>query len=169
MGTEAPTPVVIPVDCAPKKAPCPKCGKRGRRKRTLTRTVRTVAYQAIAILEITYGEYTARCQCCTSFRTHPDGVLPKAKYDNKVRDLVLDRLLKDGMSIVRALASIRREFLLDLSTGFVYDVLRDRAAELDMARHRRAVLERFSGTLCVDERVSVFSVGRRLGHQLMER
>src|SRR3954447_11038310 len=151
MGTEAPTPLVIPVDCAPKKAPCPKCGKRGRRKRTLTRTVRTVAYKAIAILEITYGEYAARCQCCTTFRTHPDGVLPKAKYDNKVRDLVLDRLLKDGMSVERALASVRREFLLDLSTGFVYDVLRDRAAELDMAAHRRMVLDRFSGTLCVDE------------------
>src|SRR4051794_7708978 len=151
MATEAPTPVVIPVDCAPKKAPCPKCGKRGRRKRTLTRTVRTVAYKAIALLEITYGEYTARCRCCTTFRTHPDGVLPKAKYDNKVRDLVLDRLLKDGMSIERTLASIRREFLLDLSTGFVYDVLRDRAAQLDMADHRRTVLEHFSGTLCVDE------------------
>src|SRR3954469_3687070 len=151
MGTEAPTTVVIPVRCAPKKAPCPNCGKRGRRKRTLTRTVRTVAYQAIAVLEVTYGEYAARCDCCTTFRTHPDGVAPKAKYDNKVRDLVLDRLLKDGMSIERALASIRREFLLDLSTGFVYDVLRDRAAELDLAAHRRMVLGRFSGTLCVDE------------------
>lgn len=151
MGTEAPTPIVIPVRCAPKKAPCPNCGKRGHRKRTLTRTVRTIAYKAIAVLEITYGEYTARCPCCTTFRTQADGVLPKAKYDNKVRELVLDRLLKDGMSIERALASIRREFLLDLSTGFVYDVLRDRAADLDMARHRRMVLGQFSGTLCVDE------------------
>src|SRR3954454_6357681 len=151
MGTEAPTPVVIPVDCAPKKAPCPKCGKRGRRKRILTRTVRTVAYKAVAVLEITYGEYAARCGCRTTFRNCPEGVPPKAKYDNRVRELVLDRLLKDGMSVERALASLRREFLLDLSTGFVYDVLRDRAAELDMAAHRRMVLDRFSGTLCVDE------------------
>ena len=30
--------------------------------------------------------------------------------------------------IERALKSIRREFLLDLSSGYVYDVLRDRAA-----------------------------------------
>src|SRR5947209_8891710 len=133
------------------KAPCPDCGTRGRRKRTLTRTVRTVAYKAIAVLEVTYGEYAARCGCRTTFRNCPEGVPPKAKYDNKVRDLVLDRLLKDGMSVERALASIRREFLLDLSTGFVYDVLRDRAAELDMAAHRRMVLEHFSGTLCVDE------------------
>jgi hypothetical protein len=151
MGTEVPPPVVLPVPYAPKKSPCPRGGPPGRRKRTLTRTVRTVASKAIAVLEITYGESTARCRCCTSFRTNPDGLLPKAKYDNKVRDLVLDRLRKDGMSIERALASIRREFLLDLSTGFVYDVLRDRAAELAMAAHRRMVLDRFSGTLCVDE------------------
>ena len=151
MGTEAPTPIVLPVRCAPKKAPCPDCGKRGHRKRTLTRTVRTVAYKQVAVLEVTYGEYAARCDCRTTFRNCPEGVLPKARYDNKVRDLVLDRLITDGMSIERALASIRREFLLDLSPGFVYDVLRDRAASLDMAAHRRMVLDRFSGTLCVDE------------------
>src|SRR3954453_7842342 len=151
MGTDAPTIVTIPVRCAPKKAPCPKCGKRGRRKRTLTRTVRTVAYKRVAVLEITYGEYAAACDCCETFRNTPEGVAPKAKYDNKVRDLVLERILRDGMNVERALDSIRREFLLDLSTGFVYDVLRDRAGELDMAAHRRVVLDRFSGTLCVDE------------------
>jgi hypothetical protein len=93
MGTDAPATVVIPVPCAPKKAPCPKCGKLGRRKRTLTRYVRTVAYKAIATLEITYGEYEARCDCSTTFRNTPDGVLPKAHYDNKVRNLVLERIL----------------------------------------------------------------------------
>src|SRR3954451_3692444 len=112
MGTEAPTPIVIPVRCAPKKAPCPKCGKLARRKRTKTRRVRTVAYKAIAFLEITYAEYAARCDCCTTFSNTPEGVLPKAKYDNKVRDLVLGRILDDGMNIERATASLRREFLL---------------------------------------------------------
>jgi transposase-like protein len=152
MGTEAPTIVTIPVHCAPKKAPCPKCGKHGCRKRKLPpRLVRTVVYQAIAYLEITGGEYQARCDCCTTFRNTPDGVLPRALYDNKVRALVLDRILKDGMNIEQTLASLRRDFFLDLSTGFVYDVLRDRVEELDMAEHRRRVLEHFSGTLCVDE------------------
>ena len=37
------------------------------------------------------------------------------------------------MSIERTLESLRREFLLDLSSGFVYDVLRDHAGQLDMA------------------------------------
>jgi transposase-like protein len=152
MGTEAPTIVTIPVRCAPKKAPCPTCGQLGRRQRTLPpRRVRTVAYQAIAYLEITCGEYRARCDCCTTFRSTPDGVLPRAAYDNEVRELVLGRIIADGMSIERTLQSLRREFLLDLSTGFVYDLLRDRAAQLDMAGHRRMVLEQFSGTLCVDE------------------
>jgi hypothetical protein len=151
MGTEAPTPIVIPVHCAPKKAPCPNCGKRGRRKRTVTRRVRTVAYKAVAYLEITYGEYAARCDCSTTFRNTHEDVLPRAAYDNKVRDLVLDRILKDGMSVERTLQSLQREFLLELSSGFVYDVLHDRVAQLDLATHRRKVLEHFSGTLCVDE------------------
>jgi hypothetical protein len=90
MGTDAPRPIVIPLDCAPKKAPCPH--KRGRRNRTLTRNVRTVASKAVAFLEITYGEYTACCKCSTTFRTSPEGVAPKAQYDNRVRELVLDRL-----------------------------------------------------------------------------
>jgi hypothetical protein len=151
MGTGAPTPAVIPVHAAPKKAPCPECGKPGRRKRTFTRTVRTVAFKAVVYLEVTCGEYAARCDCRKTFRNSPEGVLPRALYDNKVRDLVLDRILKDGMSVERTLESLGREYLLDLSTGFVYDVLHDRARRLDMAEHRREVLELFSGTLCVDE------------------
>src|SRR5208337_1667998 len=102
-------------------------------------------------LKITYGEYTARCQCCTTFRNTPEGVLPKAHYDNKVRDLGLDRIIKDGMSIERILESLRREFLLEVASGFVYNVLRDRAGDLDMSVHRRKVLEHCSGTRCVDE------------------
>jgi transposase-like protein len=151
MGTEAPTPVVLPVHCAPKMAPCPKCGKLGRRKRTRTRNVRTVAYKAIIFLEITCGEYGARCDCSATFRNTPEGVRPKARYDNRVRDLVLDRIPQGGMTIERTLASLRREFLLDLSSGFVYDVLRDHAEQPDMAAHRRNVPEHFSGTLRVDE------------------
>src|SRR3954467_5063464 len=107
MGTEAPTPIVIPVRCAPKKAPCPKCGKHGRRKRTKTRRVRTVAYKAVAYLEITSaqaptphahkalpslalpcGESATRCDCSPTFRNTPEGVLPKAHSDNRVRDPV---------------------------------------------------------------------------------
>ena len=77
MGTEAPTPVVIPVHCAPKKAPCPKCGKLGRRKRTCMRSVRTVAYKAIVFLEITYGEYTRPVRVLHHLSQHPRGRAPQ--------------------------------------------------------------------------------------------
>lgn len=142
---------VIPVHCAPKKAPCPSCGKLGRRKRTFERDVRTIAYKEIAVLRITYGEYESRCTCCKSFRTHPDDVLPKAKYDNKVREAVLEGILEDQLNVEAVRRRMQRDFLLDLSTGFVYDCLQDAVRQLDMAEHRQQVLERFSGFLCVDE------------------
>jgi hypothetical protein len=150
MDAEAPV-RVIPVHCAPKKAPCPSCGKLGRRKRTHQRKVRTIAYKEVAVLEITYGEYEARCHCCKSFRTYPDGVLPKAKYDNKVREAVLEGILEDHLNVEAVRRRMQRDFLLDLSTGFVYDCLYDAAQQLDLAEHRVQVLKRFSGVLCIDE------------------
>lgn len=151
MDAQAPTVVDIPVFCAPKKAPCPHCGKKARRIRTHPRRVRTIAYHQIAFLQITVGEYQARCGCCATFRTSPDGVLPRCKYDNQVRQAVLDRILDDGMNVEATRHSLERDFLLDLSTGFVYDCLYDAAATLDLATHRATVLACFSGTLCVDE------------------
>jgi transposase-like protein len=141
----------IPLKCAPSQAPCPTCGKPGKRKDILHRQVRTIAYKQIVYLDITYGEYRARCDCCTTFRTTPAGVEPRALYDNKVREAVLDRILDDGMSIEQVLRSMRRDFLLDLSDGFVYDCLHQRVRQLDLCDHRRWVLDRFSGTLCIDE------------------
>ena len=151
MDAAAPTVVDIPISCAPKKAPCPTCGRLAKRVRTGHREVRTIAYKQIARLQITYGEYQARCSCCVTFRTTPEDVLPRAKYDNQVRQAVLDRIIDDGMNVEATLRSLKRDFLLDLSTGFVYDCLRDAVAKLDMSVHREKVLQQFSGTLCVDE------------------
>jgi transposase-like protein len=151
METRRPHARTIPISCAPSQAPCPACGKRGRRKQVLRRQVRSIAYKQVVFLDVTYGEYRARCGCCTTFRTTPPGVDPRALYDDKVRQAVLDRILEDGMSAERVIASMRRDFHLDLSDGFVYDCLDREAKRLDMAEHRRWVLQRFSGTLCVDE------------------
>src|SRR3954463_11961765 len=151
METIGPHARTIPVRCAPSRAPCPECGRLGRRKATHHRRVRTLAYKQVVYLDVTYGEYRARCRCCKTFRTTPPGVEPKALYDNTVRRAVLDRVLDDGMSAERVIASMRRDFSLDLSDGFVYDCLDREAKRLDMADHRRWVLDRFSGTLCLDE------------------
>src|SRR5258708_29323631 len=94
MGTDSPTTIFIPVGCAPKKSPCPNCGKNGRRKRKLPpRLIRTVAFQRIAYLKITCGEYQPRCHCCKTFRSTAEGELPRAHHGNKVRDLLLHRIL----------------------------------------------------------------------------
>ena len=134
-----------------RQGPVPDCGKLGRRKAIHHRLVRTIAYKQVVFLDVTYGEYRARCRCRKTFRTTPPGVEPKGLYDNKVRQAVLDRILDDGMSAERVIASMRRDFLLDLSDGFVYDCLDWQARRLDLADHRRWVLDHFSGTLCVDE------------------
>src|SRR5262245_15497043 len=74
---------------APRKAPCPHCGRPGRRKDFHQRTVRSIAYQAILLVHITTAEYRASCDCCTTFRTQVEGIEPKTHYDNKVREAVL--------------------------------------------------------------------------------
>jgi hypothetical protein len=144
-------PVVRVVRCAPKNHPCPGCGKPGRRKRRFHRRTRSLAYRQVAFLDVHYAEYQARCSCCRSFRSWPVDVPAKAGYDGLVRQAVLDRLLNDGLNVERTLAAMRRDFFLKLSQGFVYDCLRWQIARLDLAAHRQRVLERFSGTLCVDE------------------
>src|SRR4051794_12758809 len=136
---------------APKRAPCPRCGRLGRRKRLLHRRVRTLAYRRVAWLEVTYAEYRARCDCRKYFRTWPLDVPQKADYDASVRRAVLDRLLGDRLNVEQTRAALRRDFLVELSDGFVYDCLRWQLARLDLAQHRQLVLQRFSGTLCVDE------------------
>jgi Transposase len=136
---------------APKKAPCPTCGRTGCRKRILHRRLRTLVYGHIAWLDVTYAEYRARCGCRKYFRTWPLAVPPKADYDGTVRQAVLDRLLLDRLNVEQTKAAMQRDFLLTLSDGFVYDCLRWHLHRLDLAPHRQRILARFSGTLCVDE------------------
>ena len=143
--------VVTRIRRAPKQAPCPRCGRRGRRKRILHRRLRTLAYQRVAWLEVTYAEYQARCHCRKYFRTWPLEVPQKADYDASVRQAVLDRLLRDRLNVEQTKAALARDFLLTLSDGFIYDCLRWQLRRLDLAGHRQMVVQRFSGTLCVDE------------------
>src|SRR3982750_4202663 len=115
MGTRRPPPLNVPTSCAPRKGPRPPRGSLGRRKQVLRRPVRTLEYRRVAHLDITYGEYRAQCGCCITFRTHPPGVGLRDRYDDKVRQAALDRILDDRMSVEAARASLRRDFLLELS------------------------------------------------------
>ena len=146
-----PETVVKKINCASKTTPCPKCGKRGKRKRRHNRKVRSIEYGKILILDITYGEYTAKCSCCKSFSNAPEGVKLRWRYDNKVREAVLNRILEDAMSVEGVIRAMERDFHLNLSSGFIYDCLRHEVGRLDMNEYRQFVLGKFSGVLCVDE------------------
>jgi hypothetical protein len=113
--------------------------------------VRSLAFQQELWREVHYGEYVAKCNCCKSFRTHPEDVESKAKYDNQVRQAVLDRILVDKLNATTVQQSMKRDFLLELSTGFIYDCLEYAIRKFDGAEFRAKVLSEFSGTLCVDE------------------
>ena len=141
-------PVVRVVRRAPKTHPCPDCGKRGRRKRLLHRRIRSLAYRQVASLDIHYAEYRALCPCRKSFRSWPLDVPPKSEYCPLVRRSVLDRLLGDGLDVQRVLKAMRRDFLLDLSVGFVHDCLDREPRRLDLPGRRERTLQNFSGVLC---------------------
>ena len=65
-------------------------------------------------LHVFYAEYTARCDCCKTFRSCPPDICPKADYDNLVRQAVLNRILDDGLNVQRTIKAMKRDFLLDL-------------------------------------------------------
>jgi hypothetical protein len=142
---------ILRKSCAPKSFPCPQCGRLGGRKDTHTRRIRDIAYGQIVFIELTVGEYRAACVCCKTFRSQVEGIEPRAEYTNRVREAVIDRLLDDGMSLNRLQQAMRRDFLLELSDGFLSDCLDWKVRQTDMPAYRQWTLDNFSGTLCIDE------------------
>lgn len=120
--------------------------------------VRSLCYQEVLWLQIEYGEYVAKCDCCKSFHSHPPGVDLKAKYDDKVRQAVVDRIVQDKLNLSAVQTAMGRDFLLNLSTGFIYDTLDWAIRRFDGNAFRQRVREAFSGVMCVDE----IHLGRRV-------
>ena len=135
----------------PKTCPCPHCGTLGTRKQKFTRRVRSIAFRCVLSLNITYAEYRAACGCCKTFRSSVPGVEAGCLYENRVRQAVLDRLIEDGLSVRRLIAAMKRDFLLELSEGFVYDGIRREVARLDCAGYRRWTLETGGRDLFISE------------------
>jgi hypothetical protein len=115
------------------------------------RRIRSIAFQQELWREVHYGEYIAKCQCCKSFHSHPPDIGLKAKYDHKVRQAVIDRILSDKLNATKVQEAMQRDFLLKLSTGYLYDCLEHAIREYDGHAFRAKVLSEFSGTLCIDE------------------
>jgi len=142
---------VVTVRCQPQTYPCPTCGRHGRRRHRYDRFVRSLDYNQVLWLHVLYAEYRARCQCRKYFRSCPPNVCPKADYDNLVRQAVLNRILDDGLNVQRTLAAMQRDFLLELSSGFIYDCLEWGLARLAGSDQRRHNRQQFSGVIGIDE------------------
>ena len=113
----------------------------------------TSRYGEIIFIELTVGEYRARCHLLQDLPLAASkSIEPRAEYTNRVRDAIIDRLLDDSMCLNRLQESMKRDFLLDLSDGFLYDCL-----DWKVRQTRNAWLSvngpssNFSGTLCIDE------------------
>lgn len=142
---------VVPVRCQPATYPCPTCGQHGHRRHRYHRFVRSLAYGSVLWLHVFYAEYRARCSCRKYYRSCPPDVCPKADYDNLVRQAVLNRVLDDGLNVQRTLAAMKRDFRLELSSGFVYDCLDWGLACLRHGDQRRRNAKQSSGVVCIDE------------------
>jgi hypothetical protein len=142
---------VVPVRCQPETYPCPTCGQRGHRRHRYDRYVRSLAYGKVIWLHVFYAEYTARCDCRKYFRSCPPDICPKADYDNLVRQAVLNRILDDGLNVQRTRNAMKRDFLLELSSGFIYGCLNWGLARLSQVGQRQIALKHFSGFVCIDE------------------
>jgi len=75
----------------------------------------------------------------------------KAKYDHKVRQAVIDRILQDKLNLSAVQASMNRDFLLSLSSGYVYAALEYAIRQFDGNKFRSDVHSQFSGVMCIDE------------------
>jgi hypothetical protein len=106
-------------------------------------------------VELRLAEYRATCDCCKTFRStpHPNvlDVEPWAEYSNRVRDLAMNRLIGDNLSVPRLQISLHRDYGLQLSEGYVYDCLEWKVSQVDMAEYRDMTKEQFSGVLNIDE------------------
>jgi hypothetical protein len=71
---------------------------------------------------------------------------------------VIDRILHDKLNLSAVQASLKRDFLLSLSSGYLYAALEYAIRQFDGNEFRQRVLQEFSGVLCIDE----IHLGRRV-------
>jgi hypothetical protein len=78
--------------------PCSQCGKKGKRKRVMTRRIPHVAgLHRRSWIVAAVGVYQARCACCTYFQAPIPGVPSRGRYSLAVRNTVANALIRDRM------------------------------------------------------------------------
>lgn len=137
----------------PKWYPCPCCGQKGRRKTTYERLWRDIALGQESYVVVRIGVYKARCKCQRYFVSECPEISPKgAQYTWGVRDMVIESILRDRMSISRVKKRLEEDFLINLSPSTIWTWMEKEASRFRLDQHWfPTVRQHFSGLLCIDE------------------
>lgn len=136
----------------PKYYPCPQCGKKGKRKQTIERSVKHIGpLHRPSFIKAKVGVYQARCQCCKFFQAPIPGVPHQGHYTFAVREAVANSVIRDRMPYRLVIEKMLEDYSLDLSLGYVHSCFLWAHEQIDMEAHWQFVLENFSGVLCIDE------------------
>jgi transposase-like protein len=136
----------------PKHYPCPQCGKKGKRKRVITRRIAHVAAlnrRSWVVADV--GVYKARCACCKYFQAAIPGVPPRGRYSLEVRNTVANALIRDRMPYLSVMRRMQEDYRLTLSLGYIHACFLWAHEQINMETHWEFVRANFSGVLCLDE------------------
>lgn len=136
---------------APKWWPCPCCGRKGRRKTKMSRMIRGIAFRQEIWLEVTFGVYRARCECFSVFQSFSVRAPKGWRYSLEVRRAVVDGIIRDQMPTTRLKTRLEEDYLLKVSTGFIYDCLDWAYDQLPREGYLEWAQANFSGVMCIDE------------------
>lgn len=138
---------------SPRWYPCPRCGQKGRRKTTYERLWRDIALGQESYIKIRIGVYKSRCKCQRYFVSECPEISPKgSQYSWGVRDMVIESILRDRMSISRVKKRLAEDFLINLSASTIWTWMETEASRFRLDQHWfPTVREHFSGLLCIDE------------------
>jgi hypothetical protein len=136
----------------PKYCPCPKCGKKGKRKEVIERSVKHIGpLHRPSFIKAKVGVYQARCDCCKFYQAAIPGVPQGGHYTFAVREAVANSVIRDRMPYRLVIEKMLEDHCLDLSLGYVHSCFLWAHEQIDMEAHWQFVLSNFSGVLCIDE------------------
>lgn len=102
-------------------------------------------------MEVTVGVYRARCDCSKTFQSAPSRAPTGWRYTVEVRKAVLDAIVRDRMPTSAVKERLAEDFLLSVSTGFIYDCLEWGYEQLPREGYLEWARQNFSGVMCIDE------------------
>jgi Transposase len=136
----------------PKHYPCPQCGKKGKRKRVITRrSAHVAALNRRSWVVADVGVDKARCACCQYFQAAIPGVPPRGRYSLEVRNPVANALIRDRMPSLAVMRRLQEDDHLPVSLGDIPACLLWAHEQINRETHWEFVRANFSGVLCLDE------------------